>query len=116
MHAVKEYPEHVPIKELPPYPPPKKKSTPTILKKTHTKKGKDKRVLKEEEEEEETKFFIYSVLNFKRRLIRNNVTGQIRNVVLLNSLKERIFANGFSGDKGRWIYQIMAIRLEHIFF
>lgn len=73
-------------------------------------------MLKEEEEEEETKFFIYSVLNFKRRLIRNNVTGQIRNVVLLNSLKERIFANGFSGDKGKWIYQIMAIRLEHIFF
>lgn len=72
-------------------------------------------MLKEEEEEEETKFFIYSVLNFKSRLIRNNVTGQIRNVVLLNSLKERIFANGFSGDKGRWIYQIMAIRLEHIF-
>lgn len=39
MHAVKEYPEHVPIKESPP----KKKPT-------HTKKGIDKRVLKEEEE------------------------------------------------------------------
>lgn len=114
MHAVKEYPEHVPIKELPPTPPSQKKIHPNNIKKTHTKKGNDKRVLKEEEEE--TKFFIYSVLNFKRRLIRNNVTGQIRNVVLLNSLKERIFANGFSGDKGRWIYQIMAIRLEHIFF
>lgn len=40
MHAVKEYPEHVPIKESPPQ---KKKPT-------HTKKGIDKRVLKEEEE------------------------------------------------------------------